>query len=124
MKLTFLYFSTNYIYKYANECSLQLNVVVLARLLNLGFVIAISVSSVERSKLGNIINISSYLKRQLSILSFSTIYLQFYHGRCSCLIFFRKLLCSNVSHKESRFILIDDVQIDYYKTILVFCLQT
>ena len=50
MKLTFLYFSTNYFYKYVNECSLQINVVMLARLLKLVFVTPSTVLSVKRSK--------------------------------------------------------------------------
>ena len=42
-KLNLLCFSINYIYKYVNECSLQISVVGPARLLKLGFVTAISV---------------------------------------------------------------------------------
>ena len=42
-KLTLLCFSINCIYKYVNECSLEISVVGLARLLILGFVTAISV---------------------------------------------------------------------------------
>jgi len=61
--------SPNCIYKYVNECCLKVIVLGLGRLFKLGFVTVFSVSSVERSTLENVINISCYFKRYLSLPS-------------------------------------------------------
>ena len=85
-----------------SKCSVKANIVGLVRVLKFGFMTAISVSFVDRSKLGNIVNKSCYLKKQVSLLSFSAIYLQSYHGRYAYLQFSLENRCAVMFYTRNQ----------------------